>query len=496
MNILYNDRSIGKNYLTDNEIRATEYFFPERIDKYYHDITNNHLTVELRGLSEIGKNPKAIGKIVVYDLNKHLVNWSKNINFQLSTMLQYNDVLIQSKPEFSFRLDMETGKKLWEIPKNITFIDPVTGIGLGYPYSSSQGFSKRLEAFDMKDGGFLWYREIYREYGWNDLFHLNDSVILLASAGLHTINLRTGGGWNNDAITGTKNYDKVVMANAVGIMMGLVTGTYVVFVGHDIVTDVSSNILIDDEDIYFASKEKISSVEINGFERWSCILPKRETGKSSVFIQDSVLYMINYGYAFLNGHRIQHGEPFIAAFTRQSGRQLFLSKAGNEEEMILDFLTGNHELLLLYKDKVARYAMDDGRLLSETAIPVKNQGKLKNFIEDEYYTKTDSLYQPLAACDPDKLYVLTEKDQILTLNTGFDILDTAETNRFYQCNMSFDDMKFLVRDNETIIVDGEYRKIAAIEAGSNAYLQGTNLYEARDKTLAIIDLSEIFRGNR
>jgi hypothetical protein len=260
LTILHNEKTAGKNLISNRDIRAEEHFFPERIDKYYLDATTGLLTLQLRGKSENGNWLKNTGKVVLYDMPSKEVKWIKRINYLQSNILQYDDMLIQAKANTTYRLNLETGKNQWQLANHISYIDPGTGIGIGYPYSSSVGYSKRLEGIDLSRGKLVWHREINREYGWNDILPLNDSVILLVAAGLHTINLKNGGGWDYSTITGANDYTGTIIANTMGITLGLLTGTYLVFTGHNVVADVTSNVWMDSTNLYFASREKIASL--------------------------------------------------------------------------------------------------------------------------------------------------------------------------------------------------------------------------------------------
>lgn len=51
-----------------------------------------------------------------------------------------------------------------------------------------------LEGIDLNNGQVLWKRELNGEYGWNDVFYTNDSTLVVAAAGLHSLDTKTGKG--------------------------------------------------------------------------------------------------------------------------------------------------------------------------------------------------------------------------------------------------------------------------------------------------------------
>jgi hypothetical protein len=70
-----------------------------------------------------------------------------------------------------------------------------------------------LEGINLKTGEVLGKRELSREYAWNNV-SLNDTTLLAVAAGLHTIHLKNGSGWDYSAVTGDKDYSVTNTANA------------------------------------------------------------------------------------------------------------------------------------------------------------------------------------------------------------------------------------------------------------------------------------------
>ncbi|MDD2911862.1 MAG: hypothetical protein PHS87_09670, partial [Petrimonas sp.] len=49
INVLSNEKTLGKSLIDSSEIKGLEYVFPERIHETFIDTTNGFLTVQLRG---------------------------------------------------------------------------------------------------------------------------------------------------------------------------------------------------------------------------------------------------------------------------------------------------------------------------------------------------------------------------------------------------------------------------------------------------------------
>jgi len=73
--------------------------------------------------------------------------------------------------------------------------------------------------------------------------------------------------------------------------------------GHDLVRDLVSNTITDSSNIYFASKEQLVKIDKQSGETvWKFPFSNDIASKSSIFMNDSVIFMINKGMAFM-GYR-------------------------------------------------------------------------------------------------------------------------------------------------------------------------------------------------
>ena len=482
---------VGKNYETNKDIQAKEIIFSERIDNYYLDTISDFLTVQLRGLTRNGKYLKNSGNVILYDLAANKIKWDKEIMYQQSGIEQFDNVIIQSFNNKSYCIDNENGNSKWEIKNRINYIDPLLKIGIGYKYYFSSGSSDILEGIDLDRGKSLWKREIIRNYGWNNIFHLTDSVLLIAASGLHTINLKTGIGWDYNAVTGKNDYTSAVVGAAAGVALGILTGTFVTPTGHDVVRSIASNVLIDSADIYFASKENIVKLDFNGQVKWLTPLPKDWTSKSDIFIENGLLYMINKGFAYMGSRQLDFGTGFIAAFDLNSGKQEFLNSLGDKKNQVNDFLYQNGIVFIVYNDRVSKYSMANGTLISEKLFDTGTVGELRYFVGNQVFLKSDSAYyKSIASFDSTKFYLYTKADKILVINDDLEITTQIDRDQMYIYYLRSNANKFLSKDNETIVIDSDNRKIADLKISGNAVLIGSKLYDMHEKSFIELDLNE------
>ena len=303
LHIINDGRIVGRNYINGTDIKAVEYRFPERIFEYHPDPVSGFFTIHLRKTSKKGRVTNR-GKLIHYDLGNREIIWNRKVNYRDIEIYQVNDLIIQSSGFRKSRLDINTGKILREVFNDLRIIDHTHKIAIGYRYKEREGYTNTLHGINMNNGRLIWARELGREYEWNNTHYLNDSIILLVANGLSTINIKNGTGWNYEAVTGNKDYTATAILNIAGVTLGLFTGMFVFAGGYNLAAGLVSNVIIDSSDFYIASKEYISRVNrINGKELWSVSLPEGLPGNSTIFMNDSLIFLVNRGYAF-NGRRI------------------------------------------------------------------------------------------------------------------------------------------------------------------------------------------------
>lgn len=494
LTILNNKRTIGKNNLTNKDVIAKEFVFPERIHDTYIDTVTNCITAQLRGTSKNGKWLNNTGNVVLYDLKQRKIKWSKKINYQQSGIEQHSNLMIQTIANKSFCLNYDNGENLWEVKNAIYYVEPFQKKGIGYKFSAFSGATNSLEGIDLTNGKTIWQRKINREYSWNDIFHLNDSTIVIVAAGLHSINVNNGLGWDYNTITGEKDYTTTAVANAAGIALGVLTGTFVLSTGHNLVRDIVSNVLVDSANIYFASKEKIACLNHNGQMKWNISLPKNLVSKSSIFIKDSILYMINNGFAFMGYRQLDYGTPFIAAFDTKTGKQLFLRTINGKKDQINGFEINRDTISLVFKDKVSKYIMHDGSLILEKLFNSETYGELNYFISSQVYVKTDSIYKSLSLSDTTKQYLYTKSGKTLVLNDKLEIVNQIDYDQLYIYYLWDNNYKFIAKDNKTIVLDKNNRIVANIDISGKSIKIGSKIYDVQDKSFVEIDINDITKN--
>jgi len=488
--VVRTEKIIGKNVVTNSVIKGVEYYFPKCIHNAYVDTTSGLFSVQLCKLSRSKGLLKNKGELVVCNLSDGKVRWEKKVFYHTSRLQQCNNNIIHTIDHTSYCLSANSGEKLWELKNSISYADPICKVGVGYKNKDFIGYPNIIQGIDLADGTVLWERKIKKEYGWNEILNINDSVRMFVAAGLHTVNLKNGRGWDYKAVTGEENYtaDKDIASGVAGVVASSNVGT-----GSNTAVGVVSNIIIDNLDIYIASKDKISRInKRNGNVIWSCPLQTDLTSKSSIFVEKDLIYIVNYGYAFMQCRQIDYGIPFIAAYEKNTGKQIYFSEVNLKEQPILGFQNIDDKLMLLFSDKVAEYSLETGVKLSEKEIDTYRYGKLKNFVGDHVYIANDNdSYVSLPLSDKTMSYISTTKGEILVLDSKFNIVDKINYGKLSICYLKTDKLTFIVKGNKTIIINLEGKRVAELFLTSNTILKGDKLYDIQNQGFLKVDLSDV-----
>ena len=484
----------GKNLITGSEIKAIELAFPERIYKVFLDTATNLLTVQLRGLdSWDGATLKNRGTMVQYDTEKDTILWKKKINYPRSTILQSGSTIIHTVFGLSNKIDIYTGKSIWEVERKILYFSPASKTAIGY----FKGNNNELDGIDLSNGKLTWYRRVNNEYGWNDLFFSNDSTIVVVADGLHTINIHNGKGWDYYTVTGEKDYSGTIAANAVGAVLGILTGFFAFSTGYSVVNDIVSNALGDSTSLFLASKTEIFRIDKqSGKILWKYNLPKNMASKSSLFMNDTTVFMVNKGYAYMGNWGLYYGRPFIAAFDKQTGEQRYMTMIAEKNNSIQSFDFLENDFFCMFTDKLIKFHLETGNITFEKNFPKNIFGALKYFSGNRVFIKNDNdNFVSLWQNDSTKLYVFTDQDKLLMIDDQLNVENTIEKENIYIYDFGIKNYGFFSNafsnKKQKIVVHKDGTKIMNIELSTNAFILNDILYNNRDKSFIAIDLKQI-----
>lgn len=492
LRVLTSNRDIGTHLKKGTKLSCSTYVFPDRIYDFQVDTLTQQMTLELRGLSKNGKWLNNKGTFLRYNADQEEITWAKKVNYRTGGIEQFGHVTLETKTGKSFCLDSGTGKELWEVKNSMIFASEEHNIGLGYKLTNVSREAEQLQGIDLTTGKAKWERFITREYGWSDVHYLNDSTLMIVAGGLHTLNIKNGKGWDYYTTTGKKDRTASAVGTGLGVVAGLLTGTYGVSTGYDLVGEVNSNVLRDSTEFYFASSEHLVKLSARGAVTWQKALPNELTSKSKIFMHQDKLIVVNLGYAYMGRRKKNFGTPFIASYDKVSGQQEYLVELTNEKKESINTLDIQEDgLVLIFDDRVERFDLAMGQLIKTGRLNTEKYGTLGAFIGDQAFVKNENGFSSLPKEDTSKIYLLTSKRKVVALNQDFEVVDELEVDDLFLNKLLWNSYTFLVKDDKTWIVNIDGQTVAEAELGSNSMLHGDVLYSIDDTTLIAVDLNQL-----
>jgi hypothetical protein len=503
---VFKEDAIVVNQITKQNFKAKKYTFPEGVYNSYIDTLAGTFRVQLHKMRRNINNPKNKGKLVLYDFKEQKVKWIENFKYEYKVLCQQDSILIVngSGNRSSFCLNTLNGKKNWSIDKRIAFIDTSCNICIGSDYSYR--YSYKIVGFSYRDSEVLWERDLKYKSSLNNYRYLNDTTLLLVSdGGLHAINIKNGSGWDYKTVTVKNNH--MLGADIVQFFIGASMAAAFNVDAYDYgnynnsrfgyaVRNITSNLVVDSTDVYFASIESISRIDKNtGVAKWTYSLPKKKNSTSSVFSIDSVIYMLNLGLASDGSYL---GEPYLLALSKKTGKKKYISKFNVSDNWpIYDYKLQKDTLLIAFRNNISVMYLNSGVSFSLTSINLIKQGHLDYFIRRPMYVQTkDSLLRIISIDDTEKHYLFTGKCNILILNKTFSLVDLIKVKRIHHPLIRTKNYHFLAIKGFTYIINSKNEVIAKFDSGIPSKLVGNKLYCNQGKNLLVIDLTKLFRENK
>jgi outer membrane protein assembly factor BamB len=487
-----NDTIVGTSFKTGIPVMAKCYIAPLSIYQWHWNGTSENLLLELRETNKKGTSFTKKGMLSMIELESKGEKWSREMNYNSSRIVQQGDYFFLNDVKKNILLDPETGNSLWEGRLDFYYIEPQMNIGLGYPIEST---SNKMTAMNLSTGVKLWDKTLDRTYGWDDAYMLNDSILLIEVNGIHAINLLNGKEWSYNAKTVKKEIGKMIGFNIVGLIVGALTDSYFYQNQPDVATSLSSNLLIDpDGCILYASRDKIARINTKGKVLWSSSLPEKKSSTSSLILIDSVVYLINRGYAQYNGEPSKMGDPYLAAFSWKDGNQLYLNAIPEKNEYIRHYQVINDILFLLFKDKVATFKLSDGLFIREAKLALQKNEEMDAFLQPEgIFLKQDDMHFFDMAVDYGNYNLIRSSNgRIIVMNDSLEMIDELSKEKIFFTVIANPEQAIITQnDSDFVVLDAKNGVQMVFKASENMFLYEDQLYFIDKDRLFEIDLNQL-----
>jgi len=343
-----------------------------------------------------------------------------------------------------------------------------------------------VSGVNLKTGKRVWKHATRNEDIPLDEFRrINDSMVAFSWAGMHVLNMNTGEGWDYKMKTSKGRAMSVFASIGVGIASGLLTPVAVVPVVRP-QTGLKSNILFDDQQIYFADRENIVCWNIaTGTVLWQNELPSEKARGSEIFMNGENIYLVNR--AVFKGK--DAGQPSIAAYNKNTGTKLFFEELGTTA---ISSLTVQNDSCLLYGSDVQKVDLRTGKH-SVAKISGPTDSELKWLINSEtiFIENGDNEITSLKTQFPGTFSMQAASGKIFVYNGDGTMARMLQPESYWSFETKYKGSRMLYRADHKVAFEYNGQKVMTLEPAIVNQIQGDNLYRIVDKGLQVISLSEI-----
>ena len=454
--LLVRDTIVGTSSITGQPLVAQHFASPQKIAHWYWDGLSNNLLLELFVPNNDTKKIEHERLLAMFDLDNQHIKWSQLVNSNLTQVNLEGYHYFISDNKLTYRINPETGKRLWQNKNGFYFTHPQLNIGLGYPLKS---FSNKLTAVDLTTGRNLWSTKVNRRDGWREVQMVNDSTVVILSDGITAINLVSAEVWRHKPKTRRTKTGKFLSRNLLAGLVAFFSGDdeIAAMIAQDeleVISEMISNTATDEEgNIFLAGRDKLVKLH-EGKPVWQTALPKKKSSTSSIFLGDSLVYMINRGYGHYNDQFTTIGKPFVAGYDRELGRRRFLTYLEVDNDFVHTFQAVDDRLYAVVNNRLLAYSLADGVLLAEQVFNLPEGEVLDNFITGGYYRKAgNGLLRDIAAEHPQHHALTTSEGSLYV------VTDDLEVMFFYDRKDMFRER---ISSEQFTLVDGERGQLVVL----------------------------------
>tara|TARA_R110002096_G_scaffold136909_7_gene289842 strand:+ start:22937 stop:24499 length:1563 start_codon:yes stop_codon:yes gene_type:complete len=476
------------------QIPVKIYQSADRIDNFH--LHEDLITFQIRGKRNNG-NMKDLGVVNQYHLKKDSILWKMKISYKFEEILQEGSLIIHYTAESNKVIDHLSGEKVWWVKHNLISIDSLNLIGFGYKSEEFPSNFNFLEGVDLKNGRVLWQREVNRQYGINNIQQVNDSNFLIASAGLHQVNIFNGEGWDYNAIFGggTSN-NGVGTAVAGAIMFGLVGGIIfyqVAIINNSINSENRSNLIQDSSSIFYTSKDYLAKLEKDGSPIWQYILSSKDLQQSEIVKYKNHLLFIHSGYIINEKNRkTLRGKPYLVVFDETTGKKLFQSDFETGTfDFISDYTIKEDQLTLLLPYEVVKIDLNKLEVLAKVKISENYKEKLQNLLIDDNYIKLDSMLIEINEKTDSNFYVSDESKNIWKVKKDLESIEKLSEAILYTAYLKSKNYRLIRSEKDAFLLDPKNQVLAEFPYFEKAIINNGKLLISIENQLLELKLTDL-----
>jgi hypothetical protein len=291
-------------------------------------------------------------------------------------------------------------------------------------------------------------------------------------------------GWDYNTVTGDKNYSSA-KEDLLGLA-GLLVGSLAIS-SSELLNGISSNVIRDSNDLLYASKIKLARINKKGEIVWCDYFKQDLMSNSELLIKDSLVILVNKGFAYYKSQPVKYGSPFIAAWDKYSGKKVYQAIFEDKKKQIRGIKLVKDTLVLLSPDVIKVLSPQNGQLKSLKTYSIDSLGELYTFLDATYYLKTDTGF--IRFGDNNNLLTLTSKGLVISLDSNLNIIKVIPLDQLFTVSYRYD--RFIIMSNgyDSFIVTNEYNIIGKFHFTSTAQFIGSRIFYKTNTRLNVFDLN-------
>jgi len=256
-----------------------------------------------------------------------------------------------------------------------------------------------------------------------------------------------------------------------------------------VLTKICSNILLDGEDIYFAAKNNLYCLDLDGKLNWKTDLSKYPTSKSALFIQNGKVFMLNLGVANFKENQIVYGAPFLLQVEAASGELNFQNPLPMFSYPV-DFLISN-DLVLAGKNNLYFINLSDGKFFNEIDVNELRYGNFQEFVSgNDYYVEKEGFFVPLNFINDNVIYFRSSHGKVYGVESGRIQYEYHESE-LYKFDRSFAGLKLIKQKFKTYVLNANFELVAVLDMEDPATVIENKLYFFSGRKLYVVSASDL-----
>lgn len=490
------DKSVGRTS-GGGDIVAREYRSPWAVFDAAVDPATGMMLVFNRETGRGGRWAN-MGNVMAYDMAADKMYWAASLANWHTQYIHTGRGLIKSweVSKNSYGLNIKTGAQEWENDVAYYYVDTLLQIGVGYKFNAlGEAAGSVLYGTDLGTGRKIWERKLPRRAGWNGVLRLGESTLLVASGGLHSVDLRTGQGWSVDMVTGRDEYNGEVIEKMGRAEAMTFATNYTMRVKRGYTHQLASNIVADGGMAYFAGHDKIVCVDMaDGRVVWEHrFAAGAPAGNSDIFVRGDRLYMFSKGYGIRNNARVNCGTSFFSCFDKKNGSVLFDRELGSTRGVIGSVAVAGDFVYALTGGAVSKYSLADGSTVAEATLFKGRAAEGARLVSGGYYVKVsvDGNPEYFHEVKNGSMGVYVPSSGLSVLNDDLSLKVLLLPDSVYWPMASTDGFRLLTAGAATVVVDGEGNPVSEINIGDRAFVAGDFVYGIDGNSVVKVAVSQI-----